>query len=97
MVGSIGNRNKKTFNHWVRSCAFELSGIPTTTHLNLLSLGAYNILLDMDWLYLHKTKVNFYEKEIECLDDVGEKNVLWGKQNKTSMRLITKMQAKCKC
>ena len=38
--------------HWVKSCAMELSGIPTTSHLNVLSLGGYGILLGMDFLYL---------------------------------------------
>ena len=30
---------KKRFHHWVRACAFELNGMPTTTHLNVLPLG----------------------------------------------------------
>jgi len=33
------------------------------------------MLLDMDWLYLHMTKVKFYDKAIECLDDNGEQRV----------------------
>jgi len=50
--------------------------MPTSTHLNVLPLGSYNILLGMDWLYLHKTNVDCYEKAIKCLDDDGEKRIL---------------------
>lgn len=48
----------------------------TTTYLNIYQLGSYNILLDMHWLYTHKTKVDFYEKYIEFLDENGELRVL---------------------
>ena len=67
---------KKRVHHWVRSCAFDLNGMPTATHLNVLSLGSYSMLLGMDWLYLHRTKVDCYEKDIECVDDNGEPRVL---------------------
>lgn len=38
--------------------------MPTTTHLNVIPLGSYGIILVMDWLYLHRTKMDFYEKDI---------------------------------
>ena len=41
---------KKRFHHWVRACTFELNDMPTSTHLNVLPLGSYNILLGMDGL-----------------------------------------------
>lgn len=53
----------------MKSYAFELSGMPTLTKLNLISLGAYSMLLGMDWMFIHRTKVDFYEKAIECLDE----------------------------
>ena len=73
---------KKRVHHWVRSCAFELNGMSTLAHLNVLSLGSYNMLLGMDWLYLHEAKVDCYEKEIESLDDNGEQRTLQGKKRK---------------
>jgi len=33
--------------------------------------------LGMDWLYIHKTKVDCYDKAIECLDD-DERIILEG-------------------
>ena len=85
---------KKRVHHWARTCAFELNGMPTTTHLKVLPLGSYIMLLGMDWLYLHKTKVDFYDKVIECLDDNGEKRILQGKKKPTSVRMVSTIQAK---
>jgi len=69
--------------------------MPTTTHLNVFPLGSYNMLLGMDWLYLHRTKADCYDKSIECVDDNGEPRVLQGKKKATSFRMVTTMQAKC--
>ena len=43
-------------------------------HLNLHLLVSYNMLLGMvDWLYLHRNKVECYDKAIECLDDMDKR------------------------
>ena len=90
----LATGTKKRVHHWVRACAFELNGISTLAHMNALPLGSYNILLGMDWLYLHRTKVNCYDKSIECLDDNDEQRVLQGKKKATSIRMVTTMKAK---
>lgn len=41
--------------------------------------------------------MDFYEKDIECLDDDGEKRILQGKKNPTSMRIVTTMKVKHSC
>ena len=43
------------------------------------------------------TKVDCYEKVIECLDENGKQRVLKGKKNATSMRMVIDMQAKHNC
>ena len=58
------------------SCSFELNGMPTSAHLNVLLLGSYGMLLGMDCLYIDRTKVYCYDKASECLDDDGERRVL---------------------
>ena len=50
--------------------------IPTSTHINVLPLVSYNMILGMDWLSTHRTKVDFYEKAIEFPDDDEEKRTL---------------------
>ena len=46
--------------------------MPKTTHLNVFPLGSYSMLLGIDWLYLHKTKVDCFDKAIECVDEKEE-------------------------
>ena len=72
----LATGTKKRVDHWVRASAFDLCGMPTATHLNALPLGSYNMLLGMDWSYLHRTKVDCYDKSIGCVDDHGEPRVL---------------------
>jgi len=53
------------------------------------------MLLGMDWLSLHKTKVDYYEKYIECLDENGEHRTLQGNKKDTSVRMVTTTKVKC--
>lgn len=55
------------------------------------------MLLGIDWLFIHKTKMDYYEKAIECLNDGGEKRVLQGKNKPTSLRMVIAMQATHNC
>lgn len=80
---------KKRVHHWVR--AFELNGMSTSMHINVLPLGSYNMLLGMDWLYLHRNKVDCYQKDIESLHENGEQIILQGKKKVTSVIMVTTM------
>jgi len=91
----LATGTKKQVHHWIRDFTFDLNGMPIAAHLNVLSLGSNNMLLGMDWLYLHRTKVDFYNKAIECVDDNGEPRVFQGKKKATSVRMVTSMQEKC--
>ena len=68
--------SKKIVHHCVRSCAFKLNGMPITTNLNVMPPEYYSMVLGMDWLHLHRTKLDCYDKAIECRDDNGEKIIL---------------------
>ena len=69
--------------------------MPTLAHLNVLPLGSYSMLLGIDQLYPHRTKVDYYDKAIECLDDDGEQRISQVKKKATSVRMVTTMQTKC--
>jgi len=87
---------KKRVHHWVRACAFELNGMPTSSQLNVLPLGSYIMLLGMDWLFTHETKVDCYEKYMRA-SMMTERRILQGKKKPTSVRMVIVMQAKCSC
>ena len=67
---------KKRFHHFIRSYEFEMNYMPMSSHLNLIPLGSYSMLMGMDWFYLDKRKVDCYGKAIECLNDNWEKRIL---------------------
>lgn len=65
--------------------------MPTSTHLNVFPLGAYSMILGMDWLFTHRTKADCYEKVIEYLDGDVANIILHGKKKPTSIRMVTTM------
>ena len=87
----LATDTKKRVHHWVRACAFELDGMSTIVHLNILALGSYSMLLGMYWLYLDMNKMDCYDKSIELLDDNGEPRFLQGKKKSTSVRMVIAM------
>ena len=55
----------------VLECLLELKIVSTTMHLNVLLLGSYNVLIDMDWLEQHRAKVDYFNKLVKCIDGKG--------------------------
>ena len=63
----------------------------------MLPLGSYDLLIGMDWLDAHKTKLDCYNKTLECEDEEGRKINLQGIQNPVSVRQISNIQVKKYC
>jgi len=72
----------------------ELYNMSTTITLNLLLLGLYDVLIDMYWLVAHRTKVDCYNKFLECLSDEGEEIILQGIKKYVFVRKILALQVK---
>jgi hypothetical protein len=70
---------------------------PTQETLNILPLGSYDMLIGMDWLDSHKSKMDSYNKKLECEDEEGKRRTLQGIQNPISMRKISSLQVKKYC
>ena len=60
---------KRKVSEVVKECPIELNGLFTKADLNILPLGSYDTLIDMDWLEQHRAKVGCYNKVVECLDE----------------------------
>lgn len=54
-------------------------------------MGSYNVIFGMDWFFIHRTKVDYYDKAIKCMDDDGERRILQGKNKPTLLRMIIAM------
>ena len=63
----------------------------------MLPLGSYDMLLGIDWLSTYRTKIDCFEKDIECLDDDREKRIRQGKKKPSSVIMVTTMQEKHSC
>jgi hypothetical protein len=52
------------------------------------------VLLGMDWLAVHKAKLNYYEKILECEDEAGNARFLQGIWKPVSVRKISALHLK---
>ena len=43
----------------------------TFVDMNVLPLGSYDVLIGMDWLEAHRVKLDYYNKNFECMDEEG--------------------------
>lgn len=60
-------------------------------------LGSYNVILRMNWLREHKVVVDCFSKNLECLDDLGNRVCFQGIKHRIKVRQIFAMQMKqCK-
>jgi hypothetical protein len=78
----------------IPACQFIVNELPTRAILNMLPLGSYDMLIGMDWLVSHKTKLDCYNKTLECEDEEGGKITLQGIQKHVSVRQISTLQVK---
>ena len=65
-----------------------MDGFPTQATLNILPLGSYDMLVGMYWLDECKTKLNYYYKTLECVNEEGRKITRQGVQKLVSVRRI---------
>ena len=63
-----------------------MDGLVTYAYLNSLPLGSYDILIGMDWLEVHKVKLDCYNKTFECMDEEGNLRVVRGIPKIVSVR-----------
>eukprot|EP00253_Pinus_taeda_P035991 PITA_35991 len=62
----------------VNDCSFTIADQPVTANLNVLPLGSYDILIDMDWLEKHWSLVDCKTKIIYYRDQQGNRKEMQG-------------------
>ena len=72
----------------------DLNYLKTSADLIILPLVAYNIMLGMDWLEKQHVILDCLNKNLTCIDDQGNYNVVYGVDKKISIRQISMLQAK---
>lgn len=62
----------------MENCPIYLNEIPTYAHLDIIPQGSYDALISMDWLDVHRSNFDCYEKVLECINhglNVISKNI----------------------
>ena len=66
----------------------------THVNVNILPLGSYDLLIEMDWLEEHKFMLNCFDKTFICTDDYGMNIKVKGIPRKVAIREIYALQIK---
>ena len=65
----LATRTKRKFSEVVEKCPLDMDGLFTYANMNSLPLGSYDILIGMDWLEVHRFKLDCYNKTSKCMDE----------------------------
>ena len=83
---------KQKISEIVKDCEVNLNGFPTRINLNILPLGLYDILIDMDWLEKHHVMLDYLHKSILCTYSQTNQVKIQGIPKKVSVRQISALQ-----
>ena len=72
----------------------NLDGFPTKVNLNILPLGSYDILIDMDWLEQDHVMLDYLQESILCIDSQGNQVNIQGIPKRVYVRKISSLQEK---
>jgi hypothetical protein len=85
---------KQVVGPCVDNCIVDLGVCTTRLKVYVTSLGAYDLIIGMDWLASHQALVDCSAKMVLCVDDEGRPIEIQGVQRKVSLRFISTMKVK---
>ena len=75
-----------------KSCSISLDGVNTSTDLNIIPLGSYDVLIGMEWLDKHHAVLDFHNKTFTCLHGNGKQSTVRGVPRPISIREISALR-----
>jgi hypothetical protein len=87
---------KRKVDEMIKSCPTDMNGMNTRAYLNILPLGSYDFLIEMDWLDHHHVILDCHNKAFTFLDEEGNLGAVQGIPNAVIVRDISALQLK-KC
>jgi hypothetical protein len=90
----LATGTKRRIHDMVRGCSISLNGVNTSTDLNIIPLGSYDVLIGMDWLDKHHVVLDCHNKTFTCLDGNGKQSTVKGVPRPISIREISALQLK---
>jgi hypothetical protein len=85
---------KRRIHDMVISCSISLNGMNSNVDLNIIPLGSYDILIEMDWLDKNHAILDYHNKTFTCLDGDGKHITVKGVPRPISIREISTLQLK---
>jgi hypothetical protein len=76
------------------NCIIDLGVCTTKLKVYVTALGAYDLIIGMDWLASHRALVDCFTKRVLCVDDEGRPIEIQGVQRKVSLHFISTMKVK---
>jgi hypothetical protein len=84
----LATRTKGRINELVKECPINMNGTNIEADLNIIPLGSYDYLIDMNWLENHCDVLDCYKKVFTCLDEEGNPRTVKGIPRPVSIREI---------
>jgi hypothetical protein len=75
----------------VKDCQIDMNGLNMKVDVNIIQLGSYDCLIDMDRLEKHHIVLDYYHKTITCLDEEGKEGKIQGIPRVVVVRDISDM------
>jgi hypothetical protein len=88
----MASGEKQAVGPSVDNCIIDLGVCTTRLKVYVTALGAYDLIIGMDWLAAHQSLVDCFTKRVLCVDDEGRPIEIQGVQRKVSLRFISTMK-----
>jgi hypothetical protein len=90
----MASRRKQVVGPSVNNCVVELGVCTTKLKVYVIALGAYDLIIGMDWLAAHRALIDCFAKKVLCVNDEGKLIEVHGIQRKVSLCFISTMKVK---
>jgi hypothetical protein len=90
----MASGEKQAIGPSVDNCIVDLGVCTTRLKLYVTALGAYDLIIGMDWLAAHRDLVDCFAKRVLCVDDEGRPIEIQGVWRKVLLRFISTMKVK---
>jgi hypothetical protein len=90
----MASGEKQAVGPSVDNCIVDLGVCTTRLKVYVTALGAYDLIIGMDWLAAHRALVDCFAKRVLCVDDEGRPVEIQGVQRKVSLHFISTMKVK---
>jgi hypothetical protein len=78
----------------VDNCIVDLGVCTTRLKVYVTALGAYDLIIGMDWSVAHRALVDCFSKRVLCVNDEGRPVEIQGVRRKVSLCFISTMKVK---